>query len=685
MKKLFKSTLLLVSFFSFPLIANVQDTKKTTKPTLDDFQELFYQKMPVARKQEIVNALLSEESKESIIDDQSKEGLDLASLIPALGSPQTVFGQKVLHDMVLNPSHDQANVARRQILIGNLSKNATLMAELEQAFAEIKEVEEDFLAFFEPTDDIFEEVSRQLYFGSWLKSLNDKPLALQTKQLVKYLYQSLSLIPPTIYSKMGEILGLYVNKVALDSARQNPEQRREIEKAAGIKIEEALRLNQQAFHDQGYDISSSTAFLVSLPLNLIKNTFKGMIDTHNPYQSSNFNGKNPKTLGDEITLYKDGWKKTMLCFWLWRGCMDIMWANRMKSSYQSLKMQDTFAQSLHKRTYNVARLVRAMSRIDNLFVNEYAISPFDALNQLCSRPQEISDELSSTVSLLSSSMLMDGKKFFALRGPALAGFTLVSKTKADWANALKALGEVEVYLNIARKLRDGEVCLSQTCEHERPYIGAVNYRNPVVKQCKPGTITIGDGQVNNILITGPHGCGKSTAQRSLAYNVVSAMVFGVAFADDFVFTPFNKILVYANIRDKAEEGLSSFMAECARIDSIEKTLASLKPYEFCLTLTDEVFKGTMEEEGARRYYAFCKNVCDIPGNILMSTTHFEKLVELEKDTDGKIRNFSVEVDELEEEYFERTYRLVQGESSWWFKDKKKRECFLSWLQTEIGC
>ena len=92
------------------------------------------------------------------------------------------------------------------------------------------------------------------------------------------------------------------------------------------------------------------------------------------------------------------------------------------------------------------------------------------------------------------------------------------------------------------------------------------------------------------IFTGGNGLGKSTIMNGLLYTILIAQTWGIAPAQEFIITPFSRIMCHANVRDDIGEGLSGFMAELALKDLILKDHAATKPDEFIITVFDELFK-----------------------------------------------------------------------------------------------
>ena len=107
-----------------------------------------------------------------------------------------------------------------------------------------------------------------------------------------------------------------------------------------------------------------------------------------------------------------------------------------------------------------------------------------------------------------------------------------------------------------------------------------------------------------------------------------AQTFGIAAARAFEFTPFDVIHSYLNVSDDLIHGDSLFVSEVKRAKGILnaiKTLPSDKKFFFAL---DELFTGTVAEDGETCAYEFVKKIAAFPGVQFIYATHFGRLKEL---------------------------------------------------------
>jgi len=161
-----------------------------------------------------------------------------------------------------------------------------------------------------------------------------------------------------------------------------------------------------------------------------------------------------------------------------------------------------------------------------------------------------------------------------------------------------------------------------------------------------------------MLISGPNAGGKSTYMKAVAIHVLFAQTMGFA-PGEVTMTPYDSMDTYLHIPDcKGRESL--FQAEMNRcidfIDKVENGPANARAF----MMMDEIFTSTNVVEGVEAAHHVLRRLIDSPGLTLMVTTHFEELRQLERETDGLIVNYYVEVKRKKDRQIVFTYRICRG-------------------------
>lgn len=210
------------------------------------------------------------------------------------------------------------------------------------------------------------------------------------------------------------------------------------------------------------------------------------------------------------------------------------------------------------------------------------------------------------------------------------------------AEIFAAIAEMDAYNAIATKMLQAqgtanEYCFAQYLEHEKPAVHATHFWNVLV----PNAVVNSISEDRNVILTGANAGGKTTSIRAILQNIILGQTFGVAAARQFSFTKFDVIHSYLNVSDDLINGLSLFKSEVKRAQGILECAKSLgnKKYFFAL---DELFTGTVSEDGEQCAYQFVKKIDTFDNLQFIYATHFEKLKQLGNDTTTTCANYKMD-------------------------------------------
>lgn len=362
--------------------------------------------------------------------------------------------------------------------------------------------------------------------------------------------------------------------------------------------------------------------------------------------------------------------------------------------YQTKQQFDALqytSKSLYKRMLPVATIFR---QIDNLYIalNQNNASSliavtgnYQQLKDFCENTN-LSDKLMKLKEVLLTDTFIEGTLSWTTRlGDAATAYALLQDVKDELIPVLIAVGSLDAYVSVAKTYAEQakntyRYNFAQFVSAETPSITLKGLFNPLVNANAviASDVTLGESNKANMILTGPHGGGKSTYMKAIGYAVILAQTFGIVPAQECSITLFDTLHTYSNIKEKLGQGQSTFMAEKKRIDEIQTSLNTIGMQK-AFTIVDEPLKGTMEAEGSIRVTNFLKAVLPITQSLLVIATHFEKPARLESEFTSRVASAHPDLIENEDNTFVRTFKILPGINEWWFNDSIKRERYIDWL------
>lgn len=224
-------------------------------------------------------------------------------------------------------------------------------------------------------------------------------------------------------------------------------------------------------------------------------------------------------------------------------------------------------------------------------------------------------------------------KLFAL--PMVHSFMYeVFKEEKHLAQVFACIAELDAYNALASKIvqsqnEKNKFCYVSFVESEKPTIHSKAVWNVLVKDAVSNSLS----EKRHIILTGPNMGGKTTAIRALLQNIVLGQTFGIAAAESFEFTQFDVIHSYLNISDDLKNGLSLFASEVKRAQEIVQKINALDQKQKYFFALDELFTGTVAEDGETCAYNFVKKIASSQRTQFVYATHFKRLKELGHDND----------------------------------------------------
>ena len=127
---------------------------------------------------------------------------------------------------------------------------------------------------------------------------------------------------------------------------------------------------------------------------------------------------------------------------------------------------------------------------------------------------------------------------FSNKGKVLyANKNCLEYTKSE--GLLEQLGTIDYYYSLFKLTEKYDTCYPKMLDNKKPILDYNNLYHPYIgSKAIKNSITIGNKYPSNVIITGPNAGGKSTMIKSIAISLLTSQTIGLAFADEFNFTPF---------------------------------------------------------------------------------------------------------------------------------------------------
>lgn len=213
---------------------------------------------------------------------------------------------------------------------------------------------------------------------------------------------------------------------------------------------------------------------------------------------------------------------------------------------------------------------------------------------------------------------------------------------------LYKIGEIDMRLSIGYLVCHHGLTFTKFVNNEKPYIDMKNISHPGIsinknninsKNIVKNSIKLGgNNNMSNMLITGPNRAGKSTFIKTVALNILLSQTLGISSSDYCHLTPFHIINTYLHVPDEVGHK-SLFEAEMFRAKEHIDMLKNMKYNKKAFIIMDEIFTSTNFVEGFSAAYAICKKLVEFENSCSLITTHYTGLKDLEKECNGKIKNY----------------------------------------------
>lgn len=197
------------------------------------------------------------------------------------------------------------------------------------------------------------------------------------------------------------------------------------------------------------------------------------------------------------------------------------------------------------------------------------------------------------------------------------------------------IGEVEALCSLAVMCHDNpDYVMPKVSEDMKVGIVAEELGHPLLTEGRKCNDIIVDKGQPILLITGSNMSGKSTFLRTVGLSLILSYI-GLPVCAKAFSCPIMKVYACMRTSDNLGQSVSSFYAELLRVKMIVEAVDREEKVFFLL---DEIFKGTNSADrhtGAKMLI----NQLDRKGAWGLVSTHDLELADMEKDSEGRIRNY----------------------------------------------
>jgi hypothetical protein len=371
----------------------------------------------------------------------------------------------------------------------------------------------------------------------------------------------------------------------------------------------------------------------------------------------------------------------------------------MNNSYNDLKDFVGNITTLRERMFDVAEFVKTTQDIYSL-VSSNDVFKQDCMTTHMSQVFNSSNTASNNFKDCMKLLQTDTFKRTTQFGPKHVGYSrgnlllankLFIENKHEILPVIRAIAELDAAFSMAtlykqQRTTNAPFTFVEFVDHPTPLIEFRSAWMPYFGANNPSCNDIllgGNHSQSNWLITGPNGGGKSALLKNgIGQMIAFAQSWGMVPATSARMTLLNGVRTSTSAKENMREDKSTFMAECKSMDRLYEYIKTIDSQGKYLVIADEPYRGTVNDETARRTGMFCTAVSKYPHVACVIATHI--MPEISRDVMQLFSQWHVGILEPQPGIFNRTYTLVPGVCSWWFNDKNRRTRYVDWLKTLIS-
>ncbi len=637
-----------------------------------------------------------------VITQNENNELQLERLISVLGRPQTSFGFTGLK-WLLVPVTDLNEIRRRQTIVRSLVQDEKLYNELKKALHKVQKGEGALLNYWKDKFKLHED-AQSVFNYKFPKSFNKSSVALEGGAWLELGQAAASLFKLHILTVIEQsMLTVFIDPELSATS-------------LGKNIADAWRgtfrfldPRQHIFNDARADLSATDlAIQLQAGMRISDDQTKGSIQKQNR-SAHNLRGEERMhvlgagSLGDKFKYIKDcltnqDYRSAFggsIFSGLIMAAHGYFLYDGIKRSWNWLKHVTGTSQNIHKSLVDIAGLIRSIEEVEQVVSQAQVLRSCKVQRyfQKVTNKRKRSKKMKELIDLLKSSTFDKSGTILHRRGRVLRVHNLLKEIKEELIPVLQAIAEFDAYLSLATLVKEKQgqsnhFTFATFATQQEPMIDIDNCwidgKMIASDQVISNSIKFGvNNNATKAVVTGPNGGGKSTFLKSLGQAVCMAQGWGIVAAQKAHMTLFTGLRTSLDPKEDMSRGISTFMAQKERIKLIENFMAEKAAEDKYLIMLDEPYRGTTDDESADRIWQFGQRIAQMPHCVTLIATHVKKPINLVKDTKGVFANYQVEIDEMAEGQFKRTFRIKPGAAMWWFENAGRRSRFVDWLDDEI--
>jgi DNA mismatch repair ATPase MutS len=302
--------------------------------------------------------------------------------------------------------------------------------------------------------------------------------------------------------------------------------------------------------------------------------------------------------------------------------------NQIKLLYNLLDQQQTMINisSLLYGSKKIHRLIKQHSQLSSLI-------PTPHLDALFINQKTLPDNVQKFLSAIKTNTFRGKPSFFSWLGTVSYVWHLFESVKHDLLAAFNEIGNIDSYVSIASLLKEHQSAPSHYCfptylESDMPAIDIQESWHPALdpQTVVSSSLAMGNSApCKNALVMGPNGGGKSTTTNGIMLAIYLGQTLGISPATHAAFTPFAKLITFAEKNDDIVNKKSKFMVEAEQIGKLCTLARASNPGEKMYLALDEIITGTGPDKASEIAYGTIEYLGSQPHTMFTLCTHYPEL------------------------------------------------------------